>query len=188
MEEKNNEGKVISFASDYKGKARDVFLIKAKQLCSSLGLGLALVLGGGGAFLLINRSAAPGGNDAGWMLVFFFLGIVVLLLSPLSVLLFKINNGYAKELRFAFFKREGGAYSFVLYTYKKEEPYSYEACVSSLKVKKTYVEMKDDKGEIFYFPFKAMKEEGVELIKQIAKETKELQTSNKKRHGRKRDS
>ena len=164
--------KVISFDPDYKGKSLDAFLIKAKWLFADLGAGLALTLTGGISFLIYARSGRPGGNVA-WIPTLFFLGIFILLLCPLGILLTKINNGYSRRLTFAFSKNAKGSYSFVLDAYKGEKEVSYKASVASFRIRRGYAELKDDRKSVFILPFKALKEEDVSLIKEIAKEMKE---------------
>lgn len=180
MDEKENQEIIISFSPDYKGKIGDAFLIKMKRFFLWMGIGMALALGGGITFLIASQSAHSGGSDVGWMLIFFFLGVLIVLLSPFEILLTKVNNGYSKQLTFAFLKREKGNYSFTLETYKDGKEYSYKAFVDSLRIRRGYAELKDDKKETFILPFKAMKEEGVASIKEIAKEIEEYNRLKKK--------
>ena len=180
MEESKNEEKTISFSPDYKGKLGDAFIIKMKQFFLWLGIGLALALGGGVIFLIARQSAHSGGNEAGWMLVFFFLGVLIVLLCPFAIFLPKINNGYSKKLDFVFSKSEKGSYSFRLLTYKNEKECSYEAYVDSLKIKRGYAELKDDKKNVFFLPFKALKKEDAALVQEIAKDVGEYNSLKKK--------
>ena len=180
MDKKENQETIVSFSPDYKGKLGDAFLIKMKQFFLWMGIGLALALGGGISFLIARGSAHSGGNEVGWMAIFFFLGVLIILLCPFATLLPKLNSGYSKQLAFAFLKREKGNYSFRLETYKNEKECSYEAYVDSLKIRRGYAELKDDKKETFYLPFKAMKEEDIASLKEIAKEAEEYSRLKKK--------
>ena len=114
------------------------------------------------------------------MLVFFFLGVLIVLLCPFAIFLPKINNGYSKKLDFVFSKSEKGSYSFVLESCKNGEGCSYKAFVDSLEIKRGYAELKDDEKNVFFLPFKALREEDVASIKEIAKDVGEYNSLKKK--------
>ncbi len=152
-----------------------------RQFLAWLWAGLALTLGGGTGFLICLRPTSYETQNIGWMLVLFLLGVFILLLCPFSSLAMPINKGYAGEMSFSFLRIGQGEYRFQLSARKDGEELSLEGQLTLLKAHRRYAELKGESKEVFYLPYKALKEEDVAYLKRVAEEIENAQKARKAR-------